>query len=300
MPRLTIFTAAYNRGHLIERMYRALQRQSNFDFEWLVVDDGSKDNTEKLFSIWLNEDNPFKIRYYKQENKGLITTLNRGLELAEGEYFSKIDSDDYVTDDYMENVIKWLDDIKGLDNIYAVSGLKIKSSGEPLKGIYPNIPDNTGYIDATDLERSKYNLDADMSEAWRTEILRKYKFPLFEGEKFAPEQLTLYQIALDGYKIRWHKEPMCICEYQEGGLTLGANKLEKENPMGYAMMYNQKIELSESLKEKIYNASQMTALCIYAGHMEYLKQSNSKLATVLSLPFGIVLGMRRKKQFKNI
>ena len=300
MPRLTIFTAAYNRGHLIERMYRALQRQSNFDFEWLVVDDGSKDNTEKLFSIWLNEDNPFKIRYYKQENKGLITTLNRGLELAEGEYFSKIDSDDYVTDDYMENVIKWLDDIKGLDNIYAVSGLKIKSSGEPLKGIYPNIPDNTGYIDATDLERSKYNLDADMSEAWRTEILRKYKFPLFEGEKFAPEQLTLYQIALDGYKIRWHKEPMCICEYQEGGLTLGANKLEKENPMGYAMMYNQKIELSESLKEKIYNASQMTALCIYAGHMEYLKQSNSKLATVLSLPFGIVLGMRRKKQFENI
>lgn len=300
MCKLTIFTATYNRGHLIHKLYESLKKQGNFDFEWLVVDDGSIDNTKELFELWTQENSTFKIRYYYQENQGLIRALNKGVQLAKGEFFAKIDSDDYVTDDYCQHIFKWLDEIKNIENVYAVGGVKIKTDGSPLKGIWPSIPSETGYVDATDLERAKYNLDADMSEAWSTEVLRNHPFPVWHNEKFAPEQLVLHDIAFEGLKIRWHATPLVVCEYQEGGLTLGASKLEKENPMGYAMMYNQKLKINPSFKRNLFDAMQMTALTIYAGNCSYLIQSNNKLATVLTLPFGILLSLRRRFQYSKI
>lgn len=300
VPKLTIFTATYNRGHLLERLYRSLQKQKNFDFEWLVVDDGSSDNTPALFSKWKKEENPFPIRYYQQKNSGLICALNRGIELARGEYFAKIDSDDYVVDEYMENMVEWLDSIQNAPDIYAVSGLRIRPDGIPIKGCWPKIPNNPGYVDASDLERKIYDLDADMSEAWYTDILKKHPFPVWPGEKFAPEQIVFFQIAREGWKIHWFRKAACICEYQPGGLTLGASSLEKQNPMGYAMMYNQKILLDPAFKQKLRNSMQMTALSFYAGHLEYLTKSHCKLATALSLPAGVLLGFRRKWQFSKM
>lgn len=300
MCKLTIFTATYNRGHLIHRLYESLKRQSNFDFEWLVIDDGSSDNTKELFKKWISEDNPFPIRYYYQENQGLIRALNKGVSLAKGKYFSKIDSDDYVKDYYSENILKWVEDIDNSEDIYAVSGLRVNSDNIPLKGTWPEFPEGSLYVDATDLERAKYNLDADMSEAWKVDVLRKHPFPVWETEKFAPEQLVLYDIALESLKIRWYSVPMTICEYQAGGLTLGASKLEKENPMGYAMMYNQNLKIYKSFRRNLYDAMQMTALSIYAGNISYLKKSNNKAATVLSFPFGLILRLRRKIQYSKI
>lgn len=94
------FTPTYNRGHLIHQIYESLLAQDYYNFEWLVIDDGSQDQTQSLFDTWLKKDNPFEIRYYRQENQGLIRTLNRGIALSKGQYFSKIDSDDYVVPDY--------------------------------------------------------------------------------------------------------------------------------------------------------------------------------------------------------
>lgn len=300
MCKLTIFTATYNRGHLIHRLYESLKRQSNFDFEWLVIDDGSSDNTRELFKIWATENNPFTIRYYYQENQGLIRALNKGISLANGKYFSKIDSDDYVEDYFSENILRWIEDIDDSEDIYAVSGLRVTCDGIPLKGIWPKFPEDSLYVDATDLEREKYNLDADMSEAWKTDILKQHPFPVWDNEKFAPEQLVLYDIALKGLKIRWYSVPMTICEYQEGGLTLGASKLEKENPMGYAMMYNQNLKIYKSFKRNLFDAMQMIALTVYAGNISYLKKSNNKFATAIMFPAGVLLAIRRRLQYSKI
>ena len=261
-PLITVFTATYNRGHLIQRIYQSLLRQKEFNFEWLVIDDGSQDQTEDLFNDWTSRDNPFEIRYYKQENRGLIRTLNRGIELARGEYFAKIDSDDYVVDDYTTNISKWVASIENSTSIYAVSGVRVTPDGIPLKGKWPDIPRELGFVDATDLERAAYDLDADMCEAWRTDVLRNYPFPVWNGEKFAPEQIVFNQIALDGYKIRWYPVAMSICEYQEGGLTKGSRKLEIQNPMGYAMMYNHKLKYDIPFAQKLRCAMQCTALSI--------------------------------------
>ena len=297
-PLITVFTATYNRGHLIQRIYQSLLRQKEFNFEWLVIDDGSQDQTEDLFNDWTSRDNPFEIRYYKQENRGLIRTLNRGIELARGEYFAKIDSDDYVVDDYTTNISKWVASIENSTSIYAVSGVRVTPDGIPLKGKWPDIPRELGFVDATDLERAAYDLDADMCEAWRTDVLRNYPFPVWNGEKFAPEQIVFNQIALDGYKIRWYPVAMSICEYQEGGLTQGARKQEIENPMGYAMMYNHKLKYNIPFAQKLRCAMQCTALSIVGRNPQYILQTNLPIAAIATLFPGVLLAIRRKWQYR--
>ena len=105
--KITVFTPTYNRAYIIETLYRSLQRQTYRDFEWLVVDDGSADNTKALFDAWQQEDNFFPIRYIKQENGGKCRAINHGLKLAQGELFFTVDSDDYLTDDALEKVAAW-------------------------------------------------------------------------------------------------------------------------------------------------------------------------------------------------
>lgn len=300
MCKLTIFTATYNRGYIIEKLYNSLKKQKKFDFEWLVIDDGSADNTQQLFEKWIEEDNKFKIRYYRQENKGLIKSLNRGIKLAKGEYFSKIDSDDYLVDSYTEDILSWINTIANEDDIYAVAGIKGINEKTPIKQTWPLINKEIGYVDATDLERKNYNLDADMSEAWKTEILRKYEFPVWEGEKFAPEQIVFFQIALDGYKIRWFPKIIQICEYQDDGLTKGSAKLEKENPMGYAMMYNHMLKYSGNIKFKLRAALQCNVLSIIGKNPLYILKSNSILYSIVMIPLSFIIIPRRYLQFKKI
>ena len=100
--KITVFTPTYNRAYILENLYRSLQRQTCKTFEWLVVDDGSADNTKELFERWQQEDNFFPIRYVKQENGGKCRAINQGLKLADGELFFTVDSDDYLTDDALE------------------------------------------------------------------------------------------------------------------------------------------------------------------------------------------------------
>lgn len=298
--KLTILTATYNRGHLIHKLYQSLRCQTVFDFEWLVIDDGSEDHTAQLFEAWLKEENPFPIRYYRQENRGLIRALNRGIQLAQGEYLAKIDSDDYVVDDFAGNLMDWLQGIDGVEDVYAVAGLRVSPEGIPLKGVWPRMPQEAEYLDATDLERKDYDLDADMCEAWRTDVLRKHPFPVWDGEKFAPEQIVFHEIALEGLKIRWYPVPMSVCEYQEGGLTRGASKLEKKNPMGYAMMYNHMLKHHQGFLSRLKIAIQCNALCFTGGHPEYILKSNALGLSVAALLPGWLLSFRRRRQYKEV
>ena len=102
--RITVFTPTYNRAYIIEKLYRSLQHQTFRDFEWLIVDDGSTDNTADIVAIWQHEGNDFPIRYYKKENGGKCRAINYGVDRAEGELFFNVDSDDYLTDDALEKI----------------------------------------------------------------------------------------------------------------------------------------------------------------------------------------------------
>lgn len=238
---ITVFTPTYNRGYRIENLYRSLQRQTNKNFEWIVIDDGSKDNTKQLFDKWVKEENNFNIRYYKVKNGGKHRAINRGVELAKGKLFFIVDSDDYIIDDAIEKLIKWEKTIRNENEFCAISG----NRGNKNNSIWGTTFEGK-YIDGTYLERKKNNIDGDKAEVFYTDILKKYKFKEFENENFLTEATVWGEMAYDGYKIRWFNEIIYISEYLEDGLTNSGVEIFKNNPKGTAYTVKQKIKFEKS------------------------------------------------------
>lgn len=245
--KITVFTPTYNRGYIIEQLYKSLQNQTAYDFEWLVIDDGSTDNTESLFRKWIKEENLFQIRYKKIENGGKHRAINKATEIAEGELFFIVDSDDYLSRDALESIIKWEQSIPDKKNFCGVSGNRGKNDQE----IWGTTFDGD-YIDATSLERNKFNISGDKAEVFYTQILRKYKFDEIEGEKFISEATVWDRMAHDGYKIRWFNKTIYLCIYLEDGLTQNMKEVFANNPRGTACYFNQQIKFYKcDLKGKL-------------------------------------------------
>ena len=300
MPFFTIFTPTYNRAYILPQLYQSLCMQTCKDFEWLIIYDGSKDNTYSLVEDWINKCKQFSIRYYAKENAGKPRAINDGVKKAKGKYFFMVDSDDRLKPDAIEKMRRWCREIDEEEKIIGVGAARGYLNDEYIKGGAPYV-NQAGWVDATNLERQKYNLDADMCEAYKIELFKRFPMAEWKGEKFAPEQIALNEIALAGYKVRWHSEIIYICEYLNDGLTKGSKKLEKNNPMGYAMMYNHMLKYPNlSLKRKLYIAAQHIALSIYGHNPGYIWKSNQLKYTVLMLPIGAGLAIRRKRQLKEV
>jgi glycosyltransferase involved in cell wall biosynthesis len=127
--RITVFTPTYNRAYVISNLYKSLCSQSFKNFEWLVVDDGSSDDTESLFSNWISNSD-FEIRYYKTKNGGKHRAINKGMELANGEIFFTMDSDDELTSDALEKIDGWFNEIKDTKELKGVTANKGVSASE--------------------------------------------------------------------------------------------------------------------------------------------------------------------------
>lgn len=300
MPYFTIFTPTYNRAYTLPRLYESLKEQKIDDFEWLIIDDGSTDETENLVQKWIKENSRFAIRYYKKQNEGKPRAINFGIKYAEGKFFFMVDSDDYLLPDALQKMYEWCREIEKDSSYIGVGAARGFSNGTYIKGSKPKV-NNKGYVDATNLQRVDYNLDADMCEAYKTDVFRQYPMAEWPGERFAPEQIALNEIALDGFLIRWHEDIIYCCEYLEDGLTKGSRILEKNNPMGYAMMYNHTLKYPNlSGKQKFYNACQMVALSFFGGHPEYLRKCESKKMLILAIVPGCILAIRRFLQFRKV
>lgn len=216
---ITVFTPTYNRGYIIDTLYQSLLRQTSKDFEWIVVDDGSTDDTEKYFRELLSRDNPFPVIYQKQTNGGKHRAINRGLQLAQGDLFFIVDSDDYLTDDAVGTLISWYKAIESNERIVAVSGLKANIVSNNAIGGIPKVKEKQGYIDAKNNHRKKFGLLGDKAEAYKTDILKKNLFKEFDGENFLSEDTVWNSLALQGYYVRWYSKIIYYCEYLHDGLT---------------------------------------------------------------------------------
>lgn len=299
MPKLSIHTATYNRAYILDQAYESLKAQSCKEFEWIITDDGSMDSTAKLVKEWQRQDNGFEIIYNPLSHVGIPRALNSGVEIASADWFMMLDSDDYLKSDAVEKIIKWIKEIEDNKEYVGIGFARCFPDGKYMKDQIPIIEKTLGYVDATNIERSKYKLDMDMCEVNRTALLIKYPFQVWPTEMYAPEQLNYNEIALAGYKYRWRDDKLYICEYLPDGQTRD-DKLVKRNPMGFAMMHNQNMRIKKRFLEKCRCASYMTALCIYAGNISYLRKSNCMAATIITFPLGFLFGLRRKKQFSQM
>jgi len=232
MPLLTIFTPTYNRGYSLPRLYDSLCQQTSGDFEWLVVDDGSTDSTEQLVKGFISEQK-IPIRYIKQSNGGKHRAINLGVKEANGDLFFIVDSDDWLNTEAIVRITAQFDKISNNNEFAGVCGLKAYADGNRIGG-----ESDFDVLECSSLFRYQYNVLGDMAEVIRTNVLRKYPFPEYEGEKYCPESLVWNRIALK-YKLRYFNEIVYLCEYLPDGLTAKSISIRHQSPMASSQYYSE-------------------------------------------------------------
>ncbi|MDR2122532.1 MAG: glycosyltransferase family 2 protein [Flavobacteriaceae bacterium] len=246
---ITVFTPTYNRAYRLGNLYTSLLNLNYTNFEWIVVDDGSTDDTETLMESFQKE-GKIRMIYKKQDNQGKHVAINKGVELAGGKLFFIVDSDDELTENSLSVVNEKY--IIHRDNplIAGVVGIRgIKKGDRPVDKSY-----DFEELICSPLEfRYTYNITGDMAEVFVTDILKKYPFPVFEGENFCTESLIWNRMAKD-YQLVYFNSVIYIGEYLEDGLTAKYWNLIKKNPKASALYYS---ELSAS---KIPLRHQLSAL----------------------------------------
>lgn len=246
---ITIFTPTYNRAYRLPDLYHSLQRQTDKSFEWLVVDDGSTDNTSELFEQWQAEENTSLIRYFKQPNGGKHRAVNRGVKEAKGELFLILDSDDSLPPNSISTILHEYKDISKDNSICGVSGLMAHHDGSLIGSGYPL---NGMVASSLDL-RYKYNVTGDLIEVFKTKVLREYPFPEIQGERFCPEALVWNRIA-QKYKLKCFNEVVYYRDYLDGGLTDNIVKVRMKSPLASVIFYSELNQLNIPLKQKIKSA----------------------------------------------
>ena len=288
--KLTVFTPTYNRGYLIEKLYNSLVVQTFKNFEWLIVDDGSTDDTEELCQQFIKE-KKLRIKYEKQNNGGKHRAINNGVKKATGELFFIVDSDDQLVENALERIIFYYDKIRDNNDIGGICGVKILFSGRPPGGELPFSELTCNSLDF----RHKYHIKGDMAEVFKTDILRDYPFPEYTNEKFCPEVLIWNRIA-QKYKLLYFNENIYLCDYLEDGLTKKITNIRMKSPLAtmdtYAELFSYDISIIQKMKACInywrfsfntdisfYRKTKrikglFNILCIPISYLMYLKDSH--------------------------
>lgn len=284
MPLLTIFTPTYNRAHTLHLGYEALLRQTCKDFEWLIIDDGSTDETNELVNTWKNKDNGFIINYCYKENEGLHTGYNKAIELIGTELCVCIDSDDYMPDNAVESILNhW--NRYGSNNYAGIIGLDFYTNGESIGGNLPNI--HSLYL--MELE-CKYHYHGDTKMVLRSDLLKAVApQPTFRNEKnFNPIYLIL-KIS-DLYPFLILNKNLCYVEYHSEGMSNNIFKQYKNCPNSFIALRLLNLTLKRTtitfrFKQHIHYVSS----CILARRKSIFKDSPNLILTLLALPLGIML-----------
>ena len=208
--RITVFTPTYNRAHLLHSCYESLLRQSNQLFKWLIIDDGSTDNTREVVEKWIAE-KEIEIKYIYKENGGLHTGYNTAIESMDTELSICIDSDDWLPDNAIELILSVWDKNKS-DDLAGLIGLDYTADGRIIGDVLPN----GEKIEPIKLLASKNNR-GDKKYVVRTSVYKEVApMPVFAGEKnFNPHYMILKLSAK--YKFLAVNQPLCIVDYQEDG-----------------------------------------------------------------------------------
>lgn len=200
----TVFTPTHNREHTLSRVYASLRTQTFKAFEWVIVDDGSEDDTKEIILKW-EKGSWFPIRYFYQNNQGKHIAYNRGVAEARGSLFLTLDSDDSCFPDALMKLYQhWMAIPAEQRELFsAVTGLCVDQRGELVGDKFPK-----DVFDSDSLEiHYKYKVKGEKWGFQRTDLLRRYPFPDLPGERFVPEGVVWSAIARE-YKTRFINEPL--------------------------------------------------------------------------------------------
>lgn len=290
MAALTVFTPAYNRAHTLGRTYASLCAQTCKDFIWLIVDDGSQDETADLVQSWQKRDNGFVIEYIRKENGGMHTAHNVAYENIRTELNTCIDSDDRMPPDAVELIMdKWAS-VK--DRGYAgLIALDADFDGNVIgKGFPEGMKETTlsGYYAGGG--------SGDKKLVYRTDVINSVPpYPVFEGEKYVALAYK-YRLIDQQYRLAVLDRVICQVEYQPDGHSTGMWKEYLRSPRGFAAWRKVCMQYPESHKRLIVDCIHYVSSSLIAGNRWFIQESPRKALTVLCAPAGalLALAVRRK------
>lgn len=283
MKLLTIFTPTYNRAYCLHHLYESLQRQTCQNFEWLIIDDGSNDNTRQLVEEWIS-DQFISIRYIYQNNQGMHGAHNTAYESITTELNTCIDSDDYMPDDAVEKIVSFWKKY-GSDQIAGFIGLDADTDGRVIGTELP-----------TDLRMStlfnlyyKHGVRGDKKLVYRTSLTHRYPYPLFEGERYVGLAYKYYMLD-QHYELLLLNEVLCCVDYLPDGSTRNMMNQYLNNPRGFAFYRKALMNLPYTdLMFKYRQAIHYISSCIMYKNKLWLKEAPIKWLAVAALIPGYLL-----------
>lgn len=275
---ISVFTPTYNRAKTLIRTYNSLLSQTYKNFEWVIVDDGSSDNTSELVDSWITE-NKITIKYKKQINSGKYKAYNKALTIVSGELFFVVDSDDWLPNNALEiiyiNYKNYSD-----DSCAGIVGVKIDENSKLLGS---KIPSNIKFETLFNL--SKMGYCGERSIILKTKIAQEYPFPEETNEKFTTECVVFDKID-NKYKYYITNEILTICEYQTDGLSSNLYKIMLNNPGGYKLYYSQRINMATNTIDIFRYSIRYIAFKLLFKQKNYSYVGNRKSYIYLSYPLG--------------
>jgi glycosyltransferase involved in cell wall biosynthesis len=293
-PFFTVFTPTYNRRHTLSGVYNSLKAQTCQDFEWAIVDDGSSDGTAELVQEWQSAA-PFPIRYAYQQNSGKHVAWNRGVNMARGEMFVILDSDDTCVPHALERFREaWLEIPEADRGRYStVTALCAHPAGRMVGSAFPAavVDAHTAVAQITIRGRG---------ERWgmnRTDLLRRYLFPVYEGERFIPEAIVWNRLAR-GYSTRFVNEPLRIYEPRIDGLSATMLRIRVCSPQGTAITYRELAELDLPLALRARAAVNCVRFSRHAHQSPIMSVTTLGTAVWLALawPAGVAMYLRDRSR----
>lgn len=290
---LTIFTPTYNRAHTLVRTYESLKNQDCKDFIWLIVDDGSTDDTEKLVKKWENENCGFEIRYIYKKNGGMHTAHNIAYKNIDTELNTCIDSDDKLADGAVRKILEKWEQIK-YKNYAGIIALDADFNGKIIGKQFP------GFLEETTL--SGYYAkggSGDKKLVYRTDIIKKYpEYPVFEGEKYVALAYK-YRLIDQEYKLAVLNEVLCNVEYQDDGSSNTMYKQYIRCPKGFAFWRKICMQYPESKTRIFVDCIHYVSSSIISKNKKFISESPRKILTILSIPCGVLFTLYVKRKAKE-
>lgn len=285
MPILTVFTPTFNRAHLIGRVYESLCRQTCQDFDWLVIDDGSTDNTREVVEGFIEEQR-ISIRYIWKENRGLYTGYNTAYEVISTPLNVCIDSDDFMPDAAVEKIINtWKE--RGGEQYAGIIGLDFYAdTKQPIGGYFPKDLAET-YLH--DLYLHKIHR-GDAKQVMRTDVMRKVAPQIgFPGEKdFNPYYML--QQACDTRPLLVLNDNLCFVDYQTDGMAANIFKQYYRSPRSFMKMRIMEMQLTRNTLRNLLRLNiHYVSSCLIIHNKHWLKDSPKPLLTLLTAPLGALL-----------
>ena len=285
---ITVITPTYNRAYTLHKGYASLCRQNCKDFVWMIIDDGSTDQTEDLVSGW-KEEGKIEIVYMKKPNGGKASALNLAFDHVTTPYCVCLDSDDYFIDTAISEALELLEAEKENDSCCGVLSLHVKPDGTYFGG--KGLEKSVAYLSMPEIK-----IDTECARFYKTAALTGIRFPEFPGEKFVAPVYIDYLLA-EKYRFKVAHKSFCICEYMEDGLTKNKRAVIIKNPRGYTAVKRFSFMYADSLTKTIKHGIMYDCGCIVGKDRGWLKNSPRKLWSIVLFPLGYAVYIKR---FKHI